>query len=167
MDDTKETRVSPSASTPHSITILRPPTRTHTHATSFHPVHNRTLSFPLTHHRPAPTFRPTADPPANTDSQPRSHRQSTVAIVFETFAGIIGLIFFILFMRCIYRWKTAPPRDRIAALLSRHQLEREMEELEREQIARRARRGSIIRPPPPPYQHAPAYETVIQSPPPV
>ena len=71
---------------------------------------------------------------------------------------------FLLFMlsRCIYSWRRTPNRDRIEGLLSRHYLEREMAERERQEMEQRIlRSSSIIRPPPPPYISAPAYEEIV------
>lgn len=79
------------------------------------------------------------------------------------------MLFFILFSfgRCFYSYRKAPERDRIAALLNRHRLEREMEEMERDRVDRfRQMMESTSyqwRPPPPPYQQAPAYEAVVGS----
>lgn len=122
-----------------------------------------TRSFP--HDRPPPaTTRPPSPPPAaqqNSTNQPS--RQPVVAIVFEVIAGVAGIFILISISRCIYSWKRTPSRDRIAGLLSRHQLDREMAELEREQMERRRRqwrRNSVQGPPPPPYQRAPSYETL-------
>ena len=75
----------------------------------------------------------------------------------------MGLVIVLALARCLYAYKRAPPRDRISALVQRHNLEREMEELERDRMATLARALESFRwrPPPPPYQHAPAYETVV------
>ncbi|KAK7695370.1 hypothetical protein QCA50_000005 [Cerrena zonata] len=160
--------VTASATSTHSITILHPPSRNHSHSGS------RTISFtgsrtlPISHHFFTPTqtgpFNPpnTARPLPDLSSPP--HRQSVVAIVFECIAGLVGLLILIWLTRCIYKYKRTPRQDRIASLLARHHLEREMEQLEREQMMRRSRRTSLLRPPPPPYQHAPAYDDAVAGP---
>ena len=145
----------------HSITILHPPTRNHSHTGSRTRTWTGTRTF--THHFLTPT--PTApftgpNPTRPIQDQSGPHRQSVVAIVFECIAGLVALLFLIWLTRCLYKYKRTPRQDRIANLLARHHLEREMEQLEREQMMRRSRRTSLLRPPPPPYQHAPAYETV-------
>ncbi|KAJ3487978.1 hypothetical protein NLI96_g3153 [Meripilus lineatus] len=162
-----------SSSGSHSLFISAPPSssksanRTRSHVTTNRPhtqsVFVGTRSFP--HDRPPPaTTRPPSPPPAaqqNSTNQPS--RQPVVAIVFEVIAGVAGIFILISISRCIYSWKRTPSRDRIAGLLSRHQLDREMAELEREQMERRRRqwrRNSVQGPPPPPYQRAPSYETL-------
>ena len=70
---------------------------------------------------------------------------------------------FLLFMmtRCFISWRRTPNRDRIEGLLSRHYLEREMAERERQEMEQRIlRSSSLLRPPPPPYISAPAYEEI-------
>ncbi|CAL1701331.1 unnamed protein product [Somion occarium] len=151
-----------STTTAHSINILHPPNRTHSHTLTH--IHTGSRTLPITHRLPPPPTQsgnPLAVPSSTPPDQPPSHHQSPVAIVFECLAGLVGLIFIVWFTRCLYQYKRTPRQDRIAALLSRHELEREMEELEREQLQRRRRRTSLLRPPPPPYQPAPAYESVV------
>jgi len=163
---------SPPASSSRTSLSLAIPSTTHgnrTHA----PVHGSSTkshtashTVPFTFHHVPPGMVTTAPPrpnPVNTPVAP-SHHQSTAAIAIESVVGFIALVVLALLLRCFYKWKRAPRRDRIAALLSRHQLEREMEELEREDLERRmrqVRRSSLYRPPPPPYLQAPSYEEVI------
>ncbi|KAI0796967.1 hypothetical protein C8Q75DRAFT_802631 [Abortiporus biennis] len=141
------------------------PNRTHT------PIHTRlsvtqTHSLPITIHHGPPGMVPTSQPhpPQAATSGSHSKKQPVVAIVFEVLAGIAGLAVILGLVRCFYVWKRTPSRDRIQTLLSRHRLEREMEELEREDLQRRmqhVRRTSLYRPPPPPYLQAPAYDEVV------
>ena len=137
--------------TSHSLVIPHTPTRTlhpsvpHPHTTGSHP-------HPISPSTPMPT-------------RSSAHGQPVVAIVFEVLAGAAGLFIVLALARCLYSYKRTPARDRIGALLNRHRLEREMEELERDRMARisRALEPYRWRPPPPPYQHAPAYDSVADS----
>lgn len=135
----------------HSLVI--PHTRTpyptwHPHTTGSHPH----------------PFSPGTPIPSSTRSS--AHGQPVVAIVFEVLAGAAGLFIVLALARCLYSYKRTPSRDRIGALLNRHRLEREMEDLEqRDRMARisRALEPYRWRPPPPPYQHAPAYDSVVNA----
>ncbi|EJF62400.1 hypothetical protein DICSQDRAFT_135993 [Dichomitus squalens LYAD-421 SS1] len=91
------------------------------------------------------------------------HGQSAVAIAFEVIAGVVGLVVVLALARFLYAYKRTPPLDRVSVYVNRHNLEREMEEMERDRMATFARALESFRwrPPPPPYQHAPAYETVV------
>ncbi|OSD04648.1 hypothetical protein PYCCODRAFT_1424028 [Trametes coccinea BRFM310] len=146
-----------STTSPHSILI--PPTAHHSRPhTSFSP----SPGHPITHHfppNPPPTAAPISTPAPAAKSQP------PIAIAFEVLGGIIALLVLLGLARCFIVWRRTPARDRIAALVDRHQLEREMEEQERERMERlsRALEARRWRPPPPPYQPAPEYEEVVRS----
>ncbi|PIL37326.1 hypothetical protein GSI_01019 [Ganoderma sinense ZZ0214-1] len=137
----------------HSLVIPHTPTRTpyqswpHPHTTASH----------------AHPFMPSTPIPSSTRSS--AHGQPVVAIVFEVLAGAAGLFIVLALARCLYSYKRTPARDRIGALLNRHRLEREMEEMERDRMARisRALEPYRWRPPPPPYQHAPEYDSVVNT----
>ena len=159
-----------SASSSHSLFIsaapssIKPSNRTHTPHSTIPIPHTPSTSLPFTPHRQPPaTSHP--DPPsvAPHTSRVASH-QPVVAIVFEVIAGLVALFILLSLARCLYSWRKTPSRDRIAVLVNRHQLEREMAELEREQLERRRRQWrqqhSILVPPPPPYQRAPSYESL-------
>ncbi|EMD40946.1 hypothetical protein CERSUDRAFT_91697 [Gelatoporia subvermispora B] len=123
------------------------------------------VSFPP-HHDP-PGTHPHPPPTQTTTSQSlstHSHHQPTVAIVFEALAGVVGLIVVLALGRCYWSWKKTPRQDRIAALVNRHALDREMAELERAQLQQRIRaRQAECVPPPPPYVPAPpAYDAIAQ-----
>ncbi|KAI0722741.1 hypothetical protein C8Q76DRAFT_720071 [Earliella scabrosa] len=155
-DDTNRGSSNTSTSS-HSIFIA--PITIH----STHPSWDRTPGHPITHTgvpRPWPT-----SPSPDSSSSTRSHGQSAVAIVFEVIGGAVGLLVLLALGRCYYSYRRTPPRDRISALLSRHQLEREMQEQARDRMARFSQAVETYRwrPPPPPYQHAPAYEEVAES----
>ncbi|KAH9850774.1 hypothetical protein C2E23DRAFT_299190 [Lenzites betulinus] len=152
-----------STTSKHSIII--PPTvhRTHPHS-SWSP----TPGAPLTRHFPPPNpTSPANAPPVNRPPAPSQSGQPPVAIAFEVLGGVVVLLVLAGLVRCFVVWRRTPPRDRIEALMSRHRLEREMEEMERERMERlnRALEARRWHPPPPPYQPAPEYDAVVQSPP--
>lgn len=155
-DDVRTATHRPSdTSTSHSLLIL---------PTSHHPLPHSTWT--QSHTRSIPHHpRPTTPLAAPQSSSPPSRGQSGVAIAFEVLGGALALILLITLGRCYYSYRKTPPRDRIGALLSRHQLEREIEEMERDRVerVRAALEAYRWRPPPPPYQPAPAYETVMTS----
>ncbi|KAJ6490287.1 hypothetical protein C8R47DRAFT_1124053 [Mycena vitilis] len=84
------------------------------------------------------------------DPPPAHHRQSMTSLVFEILGALAGIVFFLSVLRCLYSYNRTPSHDRITAILDRHQLQREMEELERNGPPRRGR-DSLVEPPPPPY----------------
>lgn len=123
-----------------------------------------TLSRPFNHtftpgatHAPPFTPHTHAPPPSPSAVQSQStqrHGPSAVAIVFGVVGGLFALAVVASIVRCVYKYKRTPGRDRIAALLDRHRLERELAEMEE---APPARRRSLLGPPPPPYQRPPDY----------
>ncbi|KAI0720314.1 hypothetical protein C8T65DRAFT_801840 [Cerioporus squamosus] len=143
-----------STTSSHSLAI--PSVHTHSHPTHWSHSINFTGTRPFAPH-PVPTG------PLDSSHSSSPHGQSVVAIVFEVLAGALGLFVLLALTRCWYSYHRVPPPDRIGALLSRHQLEREMEEQQRDRMERvsRAMEAYRWRPPPPPYQHAPAYDTVV------
>ncbi|RDX53900.1 hypothetical protein OH76DRAFT_1399057 [Lentinus brumalis] len=154
-DSSREASRTSSTSKTQSHSLAIPTPHTHTHPTQWSHSINFTGTRPFMPH-PVPT-RPVGGPHSSS-----SHGQSAVAIVFEVLAGALGLFVLLALGRCWYSYRRVPPPDRIGALLSRHQLEREMEEQQRDRMERvsRAMEAYRWRPPPPPYQPAPAYETV-------
>lgn len=144
------------SSSSHSIII--PPTTRHFP----HPTGDRTPGYPFTR---SWTPHPYPSPTAAGNSQPVHHGQSPVAIVFEVLGAALALFLLFALARCFYSYRRTPPRDRIGAFMSRHQLEREIEEMERDRLQRFAQVVEHYRwhPPPPPYQPAPAYEEVTTS----
>ncbi|KAI0353028.1 hypothetical protein OH77DRAFT_653396 [Trametes cingulata] len=131
LTDRRSTTQSASKSTPHSIFI--PPTAHHSRP---HPSWSPSPGVPFTHHFP-PSPPPT--PPPHHSSPPSQNGQPPIAIAFEVLGGIIALGILAGLARCYIVWRRTPPRDRIAALVHRHQLEREMEEQERERLERLSR----------------------------
>lgn len=136
----------------------------------------------LSHSMPRPTSLPSPDTPAHLPIPPhpnppdmghhpssKNTKISPVAIAFEILGGIIGLFILYTAGRCFWSWKRTPSHDRIEEVLNRHYVQREMEEREREDMERRLAHlrsvsGSPIALPPPPYQHAPSYEDIVNTP---
>ncbi|KAJ7094501.1 hypothetical protein B0H15DRAFT_946914 [Mycena belliarum] len=103
-----------------------------------HPVPVPIPSFAHTHH---PRPRPSRGPPI-------------AALVLEILGALAGCLFLLSIMRCVYSYNRTPARDRISAILHRHQLQREMEELERNPPNPRR---SLVEPPPPYIPPPPSY----------
>ena len=154
----------------HSVTSSNISTSTHSHHESdIHPstkYHTSTIHVPNIHPIPitTPAFRPgpsrTNHPfvPFHTGdaSQSQHSGQKPILVVFEVLGGLLALGFLLCLGRCCYQYKKAPKRDRIAEVLHRHHLQREMEELERNpQILRRP---SLGEPAPPYFPKPPSYE---------
>ncbi|TDL29235.1 hypothetical protein BD410DRAFT_892572 [Rickenella mellea] len=145
--------------------------------TSSHSVshsHSHSLSHSRTGFRPpstTPPFHfpnPANAPPAHTHHIPPSptptstrHGISPAGILFSAIGGVVGLAVVLALLRCLYKYKRTPHRDRIAALLDRHRLDRELREMEEERIT--GHRPGVIVPPPPPYICAPNYDEAIAS----
>ena len=115
-------------------------------------------------HGPHPDRPPPPPPP--TDPPRRNGGQGPVQILFEVIGGLAGVLVIFGCGRCVYKYNRTPRQDRIAAVVDRHMLERELADLEearnREACARR--RSSLVGPPPPPYQRAPDYEETVTTP---
>ncbi|KAF9006513.1 hypothetical protein BDQ17DRAFT_287977 [Cyathus striatus] len=138
----------PARSTTHSLFLPHTQPTLHTQPHVPHP----TPSFD-----PAQTDPPPPRPPFHPHPH-HGHPQKPITIVFEVLGGAVGLAFLLGFLRCCYVYQRTPKRDRIAAVLSRHQLERELQELERNPTALR-RRSFILDPAPPYFPPPPAYAT--------
>jgi hypothetical protein len=152
---TKTSAISPSAST-----INTDPDGTTSHRTSrgTHRPQVPTLSTPfvLTWHPPPPT------PSSSLRHVHSHHHLQTTAIVGIVIGAAVGLVLILSVGRCWWSWRKTPSRDRIAALMHRYNLEREMEDAVVRPLSARVRR-----PPPPPYRPPPpGYECVLPSSPP-
>jgi len=149
----------------HLILIVTSTNISH-HASDIHPSHTSTIHVPNIHPIPitTPTFLPR---PSRTnqpfvpfhagDPPPSQHSgQKPILVVFEVLGGLLALGFLLCLGRCCYQYKKAPKRDRIAEVLHRHHLQRELEELERNPGI--LRRGSLRDPAPPYCPDPPSYE---------
>ncbi|KAJ7864897.1 hypothetical protein B0H13DRAFT_2068642 [Mycena leptocephala] len=114
-----------------------------------HPTTNGQITL-----RPGSPTRSPGPAPSHFHPHPPPHHQSTSSLVFEILGAIAGILFFLSVLRCIYSYNRTPSHDRITAILHRHQLQREMEELERNPPLRRA---SLVEPPPPYIAPPPSY----------
>jgi len=146
----------------HLILIVTSTNISH-HASDIHPSHTSTIHVPNIHPIPitTPTFLPrpsrtnhpfvpfhTGDPPPSQHSG-----QKPILVVFEVLGGLLALGFLLCLGRCCYQYKKAPKRDRIAEVLHRHHLQREMEELERN-----PQRRPSLDPAPPYFPKPPSYK---------
>ncbi|KAF9452417.1 hypothetical protein P691DRAFT_804534 [Macrolepiota fuliginosa MF-IS2] len=128
--------------------------------------------------RPQTTFEPPIRPshftqhgigtdpfsPTATEPPRRPHRNSSqapIAIVFEVIGGVVGLVVLVSCLRCCYIYNRTPRRDRIEGVLHRHQLERELAELERNPLA--LRRSPTNDPVPPYFPPPPTYEAITST----
>lgn len=79
----------------------------------------------------------------------RSTGQKPIAIFFEVLCGLVLFGLMIALLRCFCSYRRTPTQDRIAAVVNRHHLEREMRDIERSINVRR--HSSLREPAPPPY----------------
>jgi len=153
-----------SASTTTSTTTTHSSTHSNsTHHASHHIATPTTYQIPTynpvhPHSAPSPSPAPIVPSPdissQSSSSTSGSHSQSPAAIAFEVLGGLAGFALVLGFLRCLYSYKKTPNRDRVAAFVNRHRLEREMEELERNNTFR-GRSYRFTPPPPPPYYPKP------------
>jgi hypothetical protein len=76
--------------------------------------------------------------------------------VFEVLGGVVAGLLLLSFLRCCNNYRKTPRRDRIADIVHRHNLQRELEELERN--PRTLRRPSLPEPAPPYFPRPPSYD---------
>ncbi len=105
------------------------------------------LSLPID----TPVFPSRSQQPEN--AQVVRHRR-IMATVLEAIGSAIVLGFLIALVRCTYRYKSPPKRDQIAEDIERRNLRREMEELERNRLARLHEPVPPYSPQPPSYAEA-------------
>ncbi|KAJ7498639.1 hypothetical protein FB451DRAFT_1384439 [Mycena latifolia] len=158
----------PESSTPAELSTTAgtrttsPPSRKPTATTKHRVVTPTTKNGQITLRpgNPSPTIP--ASPPSRSHTHPpnHSHSQPVAALVLEILGALAGCIFLLSLMRCIYSYNRTPARDRITAILHRHQLQREMEELERHPPNHRA---SLVEPPPPYVAPPPSYPAVEET----
>nr|GAT53623.1 predicted protein [Mycena chlorophos] len=180
---TSTTPSSESPSAPRTSTVpsqLRPSETTSTSTPSATPSFSRaqvtdpgTSQFPHTRsfsgivhatgsNHPDPTqHHPWFPPPSQSSIPITTHHESLAALVFEIIGILAALVVAFSVIRCFIIYKRTPQRDRILNILHRHQLQREMEELERNPPMPWQRPS--IDPPPPPYLRPPDYEDDSES----
>ncbi|KAF7332152.1 hypothetical protein MKEN_00096200 [Mycena kentingensis (nom. inval.)] len=81
---------------------------------------------------------------------------STAIVVFEILGVLAAVLVLLGIARCLFIYRRTPGHDRIAAIVDRHRLHRELQQLERNPTM--FRRTSVSEPPPPPYLRPPDYE---------
>ena len=114
-----------------------------------------TLTFPTTTISVSTPFH--TRPPS-----PHPSSQKPIFVVFEVLGGLLAAGLLLGFLRCCYQYNRAPQRDRIAEILNRHNLQRELEELERNPAI--LRRPSLREPAPPYFPAPPSYEIIVSIP---
>ncbi|KAF8165477.1 hypothetical protein B0H34DRAFT_240657 [Crassisporium funariophilum] len=136
----------------------------HIQSTRVHSIQVITPPFLVTRTRPAAVLPSrTKEPPPFSrppNRRPPRRSQKTITIVFEVLGGLVGSLLLLGLLRCFYKYKRAPKRDRIAEVYNRHHLQRELAELERNPAI--LRRPSLREPPPPYVPPPPTYDTAQQ-----
>ncbi|KZT29246.1 hypothetical protein NEOLEDRAFT_1238709, partial [Neolentinus lepideus HHB14362 ss-1] len=100
---------------------------------------------------PIVTNHPPNPPISHFSPRPGRNRPSGPSpglIIGVVVGGIVGTVVLLSFARCLYSWRKQPARNRIAEVMNRHQVHREMEELAREDLEAFA--ASVRRAPSPP-----------------
>ncbi|KAJ7584371.1 hypothetical protein C8J56DRAFT_150856 [Mycena floridula] len=137
-----------------SSTLSTATTATKRLSTVHRPVFTKPPASPhIIHNNPPPSThsfsRPAASgAPAGFPQHHHRERQKPLVTILEIIGGAIAFLLLIGLVRCIISYKKTPNRDRIAAIMHRHQLQRELEELAQ---AQPLHRSSLVEPPPPPY----------------
>lgn len=139
--------------TTHSLTESLPHFTTHVQ-TFPHP------PYVQTHTRDPPTPAPTRTRAPDIRPQSQSIRQTPIIIFFEVLCGIFLLIVCMGMFRFCRSYRKTPTRDRVSAIISRHRLQMELDELRRRPPMRRF--NSIQEPAPPYMPRPPSY---IETPP--
>ncbi|KAJ7068570.1 hypothetical protein C8F01DRAFT_1118585 [Mycena amicta] len=139
------------SSTPHLSTHKATTDANKHHAASSQkPTDQITVPVPTRTGAPTPSFTHFHPHPAG------QHHQSIAVLIFEIVGVLAGVLVMLGIIRCLFIYHRTPQHDRVTAILHRHQLQREMEELERNPPQRD--RNSVLEPPPPPYLRPPDYE---------
>ena len=113
---------------------------------------------------PVHTHTPVPNPtraPIKSSAAPSQSGQKPISIVFEVLGGLFASAFILGFIRCYHNYRKTPGRDRIADILQRHQLQRELEELERNPVLL-PRHQSLREPAPPYFPRPPSYDNSNQ-----
>lgn len=170
-DDSTSSSIAASVASPsQGLTALASSakSRTTSHTAETHKPHAPTLHHPLPHPLPHPTSDPwTPSSPPSTTSAPKhlplTRHHKPIVIVFIVLGGLILLGILSSIARCGWSWYKTPSRDRIAGLLNRYHLEREMEEAA---VVEPLRARAMVPPPPPYFPPPPEYGSMMPSSPP-
>jgi hypothetical protein len=150
------------AAPPHTRHSPHSPQHSHTHAYSFPYPHNTTHLATHSFLNP-PAAEPTAgltsphDWPHSHPPSSQAHKGLTV-IIFASIGGVIVLLFLALCARRAIVYCRTPRHNAVLTVAERAQLVREIAEYT--ESASRRQRHSLIGPPPPPYEHAPSYDSL-------
>lgn len=141
------------------------PHRSHSHTQSLSYDHILSIANSPTH----TLFNPLAtEPPTGLTSPhdlPGSHlpssqaHQSLIVAIFGSIGGTVALLFLVLCARCAVIHSRIPRHNTALTVTGRAQLVREIAEYA--EYASRRQRHSLTVPPPPPYEHAPSYDSLM------
>jgi len=119
----------------------------------YYPYATPNYNFPtpsVAHHHPQPT------PTDVAESQPFA--LNSLSILGISIGSVAFLVLLLTLIRCCASWRRTPSRDRIAAMLNRFNLQREMEERDWEEHGRRLLGSRFFVPPPPYVPPPPVYK---------
>lgn len=125
------------------------------HSTTLHRFPPTTRS-PLAHQTQPTTVHVPIPPDATVSDRPHHHNHELpIHIFFEVLGGLLGLAVVVGCSRCCYIYGVTPKRDRIVAILERHQLDRELAEMDRTShpLRRELTPLPVYFPPPPTYEN--------------
>ncbi|KAF9464893.1 hypothetical protein BDZ94DRAFT_450554 [Collybia nuda] len=122
----------------------------------------------ITHSRPLiePTHAKDRGPGSRgnpTGGHRQSRQQKPIIIFFEVLCGTVIFGILVCLLRCCYSYKRTPSHDRVMGVVNRYRLQQELEDLERNPLARR--HGSIDEPAPPYLPRPPSYISLVEPPP--
>lgn len=115
-----------------------------------------TTRSPPAHQTPSTTVHAPIPPAATLSDRPRHHNHELpLHIFFEVLGGLLGLAVLVGCSRCCYIYGVTPKRDRIMAILERHELDRELAALDRTShpLRRELTPLPVYFPPPPTYEN--------------
>lgn len=125
------------------------------------PIHTRPTSAVHSFRTTQPSIPTHTEAPLHV-VHPHHSSPASIAIIFEVIAGIIAFGVIVSLTRCFYIYKRTPKRDRIAEVLNRHHLQRELAELGHNSII--IRRPSLREPAPPYFPRPPSYDATLTTP---
>jgi hypothetical protein len=113
--------------------------------------------------RPTPSFHlPTESPRRSRPTKQERQAQQSITIALVVLASLVATSFLVFLLRCAFRIKHVPKRDRVAEIIARHNLQSELAELERNPAV--LRRPSLREPAPPYMPRPPSYVDTISRP---
>lgn len=148
------------SSSPEEATSAAPPPTRHSSHTAHHSssyTHSSTHSF-LNPPAAAPTTGLTSphDTPYTHRPSSQAHKSLTV-VIFASIGGVIVLFFLAFCARRAIVYSRMPRHSTVLTDAERARLVQEIAEIT--ESASRRQRHSLTAPPPPPYEHAPSYDS--------